>query len=106
MVAEPARAVTQQLFDFVVADPIMLLVVERRDQHVEMREQIAQAAMSPQFDSEVLALAPFWRSFVQAAPPRRHRVAYRFEQPPQNLLPAATGQNGDRGLQRQLSLDQ
>ena len=45
MAAEPACAVTQQLFDLFVSDLIMLVVVERRDQYVQMREQIAQSAI-------------------------------------------------------------
>ena len=41
---EPALAVAQQLLDLVVADPVVLVVVEHRDEHVEVGEQVAQAA--------------------------------------------------------------
>ena len=38
MFAEPAFAVPQQLFDFGVADPLVLVIIEHRDKHIEMRQ--------------------------------------------------------------------
>src|SRR5215475_8211441 len=81
MAAEPACAVTQQLFNFVVADPIMLVVVEHRDQHVQMRKQIAYAAIGLKFYAEILAFAPLRKFVVQREPSRRHRVSERFAKP-------------------------
>ena len=43
---EPALAVTKQLLDFVVADPVVLLIVEHRNEHVEVRQQLAQPTLS------------------------------------------------------------
>lgn len=41
MLAQPSLAVAQQLFHFGIADPIVLVVIKHRNQHVEMRQQIA-----------------------------------------------------------------
>ena len=43
MRGEPALAVPEQLLDLVVADLVVLLVVEHGDQHVEVREQVRRA---------------------------------------------------------------
>ena len=43
MRGQPALAVAQQLLHLVVADPVVLVVVQHRDQHIEVREQVAQA---------------------------------------------------------------
>ena len=45
---QPALAVPQQLLDLVVADPVVLVVVEHGDQHVEVREQLREPAARPQ----------------------------------------------------------
>lgn len=38
VVGEPTLTVLQQLFNFVIADPIMFVVVKHRDQDVQVRE--------------------------------------------------------------------
>ena len=43
MPGEPALAAAQQLLHLVVADPVVLLRVEHRHEHVEVREQLARA---------------------------------------------------------------
>ena len=47
MLAKPALAVAQQFFDFVVADPIVFVVVQHGNQHVEMRQQLLAAGWCP-----------------------------------------------------------
>jgi hypothetical protein len=37
MAIEPALPMTKQLLDFVVANPVVLLIVENRDQDVQVR---------------------------------------------------------------------
>jgi hypothetical protein len=37
MAIEPALPMTEQLLDFVVANPIVLLIVESRDEDVQVR---------------------------------------------------------------------
>ena len=39
---QPRLAVAKQLLHFVLADPVVLVVVQHRDQHVQVREQIVQ----------------------------------------------------------------
>ena len=41
---QPGAAVRQQLFELVVADEVVLVVVEDRNQDIEMREQLARVA--------------------------------------------------------------
>ena len=38
----PRYSVPKELVDLVIADPVVLVVVEHRDQHVQVREQVAQ----------------------------------------------------------------
>ena len=94
MRGEPALAVAQQLLDLVVADPVVLVVVEHRDEHVEVREQVARArTVAVERHGEVRGSRPTpgtrsssgWRS-------ARDRVAERLEQPPQQRLAAAARQ--------------
>ncbi len=47
MLGEPALALVEQLVDLAPLDEIVLLAVEHGDQHVEMRQQIAQPAPWP-----------------------------------------------------------
>ena len=70
MLREPAFAVPQQLLHFVAGYPIVLLVVEDGDQHVEVREQVGQPRRLAQFDREVRPLAPFGELLVERMPGR------------------------------------
>jgi hypothetical protein len=58
VVGEPALAEAQQLVDLVVADVVVLAVVEHGDQHVEVREQFASGAVRASVDGVVAAVAP------------------------------------------------
>ncbi len=44
MPGQPALAVPEQLLHLGVADPVVLLLVEDGDQHVEVRQELAQPA--------------------------------------------------------------
>ena len=79
---QPARAAAQQLLDLGRADPVVLRVVEHRQKHVEVRQQLGEpqrAAVEPQ----------------RRRPTRLSRrvdrdlIAERLEQPPHELLAAA-----------------
>jgi len=52
---QPPLATADQLLNLVVADEIMLVVVEYRDEHVKMRQQVAQAAFATKRHREVAA---------------------------------------------------
>jgi len=44
VLSEPPTTSIQELLNFILTNPIMLLVVEDRDQDVQVRQQVAQAA--------------------------------------------------------------
>ena len=44
MAIEPALSVTKQLLDLVVPNPVVLLIIENRNQDVQVRQQVAQPA--------------------------------------------------------------
>ena len=44
---EPALAAAQQLVDLRLLDPVVLVVVEHRQQHVEVRQQVGEPTPSP-----------------------------------------------------------
>src|SRR5262249_57185485 len=55
MAREPALAVSQELLDLGVADPVVLLPVEDGDEDVELRQQLGQPARPRERDREVRA---------------------------------------------------
>ena len=52
MAVEPALPVTKQLLDFVVPNPVVLLIVENRNEHAQVRQEFAQPARCPKRDCE------------------------------------------------------
>ena len=42
MLGEPPFAVAQKLVDFIVPDPVVLLIVEYGDEYIQMRQQLVQ----------------------------------------------------------------
>jgi len=42
MLAKPALTMSEELFHFRITNPIVLIVVKDRDQHIKMRQQITQ----------------------------------------------------------------
>ncbi len=73
-------------------DPVMLVVVEHRDQHVEMGQQVAQGAGGAQADREVAAHPPLRELGVERMGLGRDRVAERLEEAAQDPLAAAAGE--------------
>jgi hypothetical protein len=53
MALQPAFATLHQLGDLVLADPVVLVVVEHRDQHIEVVEQVAQPRGSGQSKRDI-----------------------------------------------------
>ena len=45
MSTKPALAALQELFDLVIGYPVVLFIVENRNQHIEVREQDLAAAL-------------------------------------------------------------
>ena len=65
MIVEPAFAALEQLFDFVFADPVVFLVVEDRNKDIKMVEQLSKNLAGLESDSEIAALAPFWKLLIE-----------------------------------------
>src|SRR6185369_3119065 len=77
---QPAFANTQQLLHLVVAHPVVLLVVEHGNQHVEMCEEIRYAHLAAQRHRVVATLSPLRRAVVEQVRFHSHGVAEGLEE--------------------------
>ncbi len=53
MGGKPAFATLEELFNLVLADPVVLFVVENRDQDIEVSKEILQANGGAEFERDV-----------------------------------------------------
>jgi hypothetical protein len=102
--SQPALAPGEQLVELVLPDPIVLGVVEHRQQHVQMRKQILKPTGRAQLDSKIRALTPGRELGIEGQPLGRDRVAERLEQPTKQGLAAPTRQHRKLGLERDRSV--
>src|SRR5256885_16704226 len=91
---------SKEFVHFLLADPIVLVVVEYRDQHVQVRQKLMQWNRVGQLDGEVGAFAPIGEVLVQRVPRRGDGVAKWLEQSAQQSFAAAAGQDTDPRGQR------
>src|SRR6266487_2959748 len=97
--AMPAFSAFQQLFDLVIADPVMLIVIQHGDQHIEMRQKFAQTAGCFQHDGEVGTHSPLRMRLVEHVRSDRNGIAQGFEETPEPAFTAVTsGYYSDPGL--------
>ena len=94
---------TKQLLDLVVPDPVVLLIVENRNEHVQVRQQVAQPARCSQRNREQPARAERRHALVEFVTRRFDRVAERLEQRAEKRLAAAAGNSRKTCFERQLS---
>lgn len=80
MRGQPALAVAKQLLDFVVAHPVVLLVVEDGNKDVEVREQTREPLSAGEREREVATCAPLWGAAIQCVGCDPHGVAERLEE--------------------------
>jgi hypothetical protein len=94
---QPALAGPDQLVDLVRCDPVVLRVVQHREQHVEVVERIGEPERAGELQLHVTAVAP-----VVVQRDRRHGrgPAERVEQARGQLGTAPATQHRDRDLQR------
>ncbi len=85
---------TQKFFHFVIANPIVLIVVQHRNEHVKMRQKLLQRQSRIQFDMEIRAFSPVGKLLIQRQPPRGDSVAKRLEHFSQKILATTTWQCG------------
>src|ERR1700749_2567984 len=98
---QPSFSMSTQLFNLILADPIMLLRVEHRYQDVQVCEHILKRGYLPQFHGVIVALAPFWKRLVERVMLRAHHVSERFEQTLQNVRSTPARQRSNPRNQRQ-----
>ena len=72
---QPAFSLAHELVHLVVTDPVVLVVVQDRNEHVEVAQEVAQARGLAQGQRKVEALAPVGETFVQRMPLGFHFVA-------------------------------
>ena len=87
---EPLAAAAEQLLDLVGAHPVVLVVVEHRQQNVEVLEEVLHPEVPLESDVEVPAVPPGGKLGVERDRPRLDLVAERLEQCAGERLAAAT----------------
>ena len=53
MAVQPAFAALEKLLDFVLADPVVLVIVQHWDQHIEVIEQRLQPSVTGEFQGHI-----------------------------------------------------
>src|SRR5258708_16633716 len=106
MFAKPALSMTQQLFDFRVTNPVVLVVVKKRNETIEMRKQITQSNCGLESDRKVRTLSPLREFLIQRMARSTNFVTQRLEQAAQETLSAATRQHRDPHFQWQRRIRQ
>jgi hypothetical protein len=96
---QPARSPGQKLVHLVAADVVMLVVIQHRDEDVEVRQQVGEPHGCPEADVEVAAVAPLRELFVKEQAVGFDLVAEGGEQPRDHVLAAAASQHGKGGLE-------
>ena len=93
VLAEPALAVAQQFLHLVLADPVVLVVVEHRHEDVEVGQQVGERT-SRAVSGELAAVAPVGELRVERDRRDLDAVAQRLEEPAHERLAAARGHGG------------
>ena len=102
MAVEPALPTSKQLLDFIVSHPVVLLVVENRNEHVQVRQELVQSTRGSKRDREDPARAERRHALVEFVARRFDRVAERLEQRAEERFAAAAGNRCEPCLERQL----
>src|SRR5450432_169009 len=92
---------TQQLVDFILPDPVVLVGIEHRDENIQVREQVLQRDFFRNLHRVVRTFAPLRELLVKGKVFDADPITQRFEEAAQKLLAAAAGQNGNSRCQRQ-----
>jgi len=81
---------SEEFLDFVISNPIVFVVIQDRNENIEMGEQIPQSSFGLKCDREVSTLAPLWKFLVKWVADGRDLVAQWLEQAPKYALATAT----------------
>ena len=90
MFPEPTLTVAQKFFYFVIANPIVFVVIQDRYENVKMGEQILQSRFGLKCDREVPAVTPLWKFLVERMLRGRDLISKWLEQTPEHALTTAT----------------
>src|ERR1043165_1718056 len=106
MRSQPTFAMPQKLFDFVITNPVVLVVIQNRDENVEMTKELMQGQSRFHFDAAVGTLTPIWKMFIERQTLGPDKIAERFEELPQKFLTASAGQGRELHTKRQRTITQ
>src|SRR2546423_1067679 len=97
---------TKQFGNLIVAHPIMLIIVENRDEHVEMSKQLLQGHIRSKFNLVICTVAPIGKTLVQSETLGCDRIPERFKNLSEELLASPARQCWNRNAQWQSSVHQ
>jgi hypothetical protein len=104
MRGEPALAFRHEFLELGVADPIVFLAVENRQEHVEMDEQIPQAAFRGERNPEVRALTPLGEVRIERQSLGVDGIPERLEETTEECLSAAARKDRQLDAKRKFGL--
>ncbi len=100
MGAKPSFTTLQQLLDLVVGYPVVLLIVEDRNQHIEVGEQILQPNSTCDGQCDIGRRSPFRELVVKLRALHFYGVAQRLEETPDQIFTATGRDDRQMGSQR------
>src|SRR5262249_51264335 len=100
MCAQPTSPTPEQLLDLVVADPVVLFVVQHGHEDVQVRQEIAQTAIRLELDGKVGTAAPLREPLLEWMRLGGNRVSQRLEETAQILFTAPAGKDGQFRFER------
>ena len=103
---QPRAAGAEQLVDLVAGLPVVLGLVEDRQQDVELVERVGQPDRAAQGQVQVARVTPLRELLVQRDRRRLHLPPERLEDPEGEADAAAAGQHRDHDLERDRSVGQ
>ncbi len=98
---QPAGAGPDQLVHLVGAHPVVLGVVQHRQQHIQVVQRIGEPHPPTQPQPDIPGVTPLRDQRIERHRPRFDRPAQRPEEPLSNRGPALARQRRDPDLQRQ-----
>lgn len=100
MRGEPALATPHELVDLGLVDPVVLVVIEDRQEHVQVGEQLREPPFRDETQAHMATVSPIGVRRIERD--RRHLdlVAQGLEQPPHERFPTARRHDGQPGLER------
>lgn len=90
MTPKPVLTSAEELFDLVPGHPVVLLIVEDGQEHVQVVEDVRESPRRPQSNIQIRTRPPRSEPLVEGNPGCRDVVAKRIEQPPNEIGASST----------------